>query len=635
MASNTDPLVLLPAEIVLRILEFTPTSALASLTHVTKSWHAFIDRDHQKVLYANPDRTPHAPGTSYTDPASHSLSYSKYFAHPPVDSWKELCRRQHLLDNAWKRDHLITRESTLQVGNSPIWRFKPDFKRRLFLSTSQMGGLNVTDMDSGRLLWSLDTEAVRPFAHLEYQDGTAVWDREGDAVEVWRTDEGMARGQFRQVAILPHDRQTRGFQLSYDTLCVVSSQGKGYVYSDVAYGAPTLATEIDIPNGAVGHLDQGADTVAYSLGATGYDFYDKASGKSLGTLDPKECTQFLHILHPTSPLDCKLGINSMARSGDAYPPMYPGKERTTPLTIHRGSLPRQPGGESLLLQDDEWGAGMLNGDMFVGVSRGGRVFICPDWRKALDNKTFVNSSCSLIECDSDGSTFDLGGWLSVRNHRVMVETQDRIYVIGLTQSNQALATADAVSTPEDMPAPSFAFATSSAAQLAVPVSFMALYDDCIMSTYTTLRYRQRLEVEVAGEPQTRTRILPTKIIRVLSLAPDLEAVDAYHPSCGSFFADEALLGPRPEGDGFGVSGVGVAEAETERAGVAGEAARVPEMNAMRADLYTLISMLEGEPEIEDDLDMEVPMDIEEDMDLEEWLTEDGSQGEERELEQQD
>lgn len=629
MASNTDPLVLLPAEIVLRILEFTPTSSLASLTRLTKSWHAFIDYDHQKTLYANPDRTPHTPGSSYTDSATHSLSYSKYFSNPPIDSWKELCRRQHLLDNAWKRESPITRESTLQVGNSPIWRFKPDFKRRIFLSTSQMGGLNVTDMDSGRLLWSLDTETVRPFAHLEYQDGTAVWDREGDAVEVWRTEEGMARGQFKQIAILPHDRQTRGFQLSYDTLCVVSSQGKGYVYSNVAYGTPTLATEIDIPNGAVGHLDQGHDTVVYSLGAAGYDFYEKASGKSLGTLDPKECTQFMHILHPTSPLDCKLGINSMARSGDAYPPMYPGKERTTPLTIIQGPLPRQPGGESLLLSDDEWGAGMLNGDMFVGVSRGGRVFICPDWRKALDDKAFLSSECTLIECDSDGSTFDLGGWLSVRNHRVMVETQDRVYVIGLTDSNHAAPSTDRAS---PTPQPSFAFATSSAAQLAVPVSFMAIYDDCIMSTYTTLRYRQRLEVEVAGEPQTRTRILPTKIIRVLSLAPDLEAIDAYHPSCGSFFADEALPGPRSEVDGFGVSGVGVAEADTDRVGAAGEAARIPEMNAMRADLYTLISMLEGEPEIEEDLDVEVPEG--EDVDLEEWLTENGSQAD-NELERQD
>ena len=37
----------------------------------------------------------------------------------------------------------------------------------------------------------------------------------------------------------------------------------------------------------------------------------------------------------------------------------------------------------------------------------------------------------------------------------------------------------------------------------------------------TLRYRQNMEVEIGGRLQERTHILPTKIIRVLSFAPDL------------------------------------------------------------------------------------------------------------------
>jgi hypothetical protein len=60
----------------------------------------------------------------------------------------------------------------------------------------------------------------------------------------------------------------------------------------------------------------------------------------------------------------------------------------------------------------------------------------------------------------------------------MLETQDRAYIIGLNNDNTIKAH------DENPERPSYAYATSSAAQLAVPVSFMAIYDDCVMTTYT-------------------------------------------------------------------------------------------------------------------------------------------------------
>ena len=342
-----------------------------------------------------------------------------------------------------------------------------------------MGGMYVTDMDSGNLLWRLDADNVRPFAHLEYENGTAVWDREGDAVEVWKTDidgAGLARGEFKRVAILEHDRQTRGFQLTGNTLCVVSSEKKGYIY-DLG-GEPKLLREIDIENGAVGHLDQGADVVAYSLGDKGYHFFDKASGASLGVLHPKHTTNVYYVNHPTSQLDCRLGVGSGGRASDTYPPQFPGRNRTVPLRIQKGELGPRNTATAIELEEDEWGAGMLDGDMFAGVSRGGRVFICSDWRKALASTVGFKEVTANLECDSNGTTFDLGGWLAIRSHKVMFETQDRAYVVGLNDDNTIKAHDES---PER---PSYAYATSSAAQLAVPVSFMAIYDDCVMSTYT-------------------------------------------------------------------------------------------------------------------------------------------------------
>lgn len=623
---SIDPLVLLPSEIVLRILDFCNVSSLASLTRLAKSWNIFIDHTHQNAIYApHVLPLPHlldAQGpkdlSSYS---TSSLAFSPYFKD--IECWKELCRRQRLLSASWERTspsssnttiaQPITRESTVQIGSDPIWRFRPDFKHRIILSTSQMGGMNVTDMDNGERLWSLDPDSVRPFAHLEYDDGTAVWDREGNAVEVWRTGlDGLARGEFRRVAILECERMTRGFQLSYGTLCVVSSEGEGYVY-DMA-GEPELQRTIDIPDTAVGHLDQCEDVVAYSMGTRGYHFYTKATGKALGILHPHprsfpDGIDTYHILHPTSALDCKLGVTNLPAINPNNPSTEaksPSTSRTAPLEIKPGPLPRQPGGTSISFEDDEWGAGMLNANLFVGVSRGGRVFICSNWRAALAQPTEPESELdqnpttdpvpasksAILECDSDGSTFDLGGWLSVRNHRILFEIQDRCYVVGLTDEDTVMPTSPSPSSssrPSSSLRPSFALATSSAAQLAVPVSFMALYDDCIMSTYTTLRYRtrdggigaalQNPDVPPHMNPQPRARILPTKIIRVISLAPALDGSD-----------EDAIASQRPRGPEDGED-------------------TMPPVNAMRAELYQLIAMLGGEPEIEEDLEVEVEEDV--------------------------
>jgi hypothetical protein len=396
----------------------------------------------------------------------------------------------------------VTRESILQVNNHAIWRFKADFKRRLFISTSHAGGLNVTDMDTGRILWQLpsildsDTEdSVRPYAHLEYQDGMAVFDREGDAVEVWQTDqEGTARGEFRRVAVLDHECQTRGFQLSYWTLVVVSVEGQGFVY-DMKQSPPKLTTHLEIEQDAVGHLDQNEDAVVYSMGTRGYHVYDKKSGQALGTLQPSQCTEKFHV-EPLPPTDAPTSNAALAalRYGRPtkriFPPSSPRKSRLTPIRLGKGPLPKTPDDANNADNDeDEWGAGMLDRDsnLFVGFSRLGRVFVCSDLRKALeDGSKSLASHSQILECESDGSSFDLGGWLSVRNHRIMFEIQNRVYVVALDSKNRI-----SIEEKDAGLASSYAFLTSSAPQLAVPVSFMALFDDAIMTTYAVISHFRR------------------------------------------------------------------------------------------------------------------------------------------------
>lgn len=171
---SMDPLAALPAEIVLRILEFASISSIAALSRASTSWHAFIDHVHQDAIYA-----AHLPGVSPATTPHEYMGALKAFRPDSVsrgvESWKEACRRRCLLQDAWNSPDPMPIASVIQIGIHPVWRFKPDFDRRLIVSTSQAGGVNVTDMDTGDLLWSLGRHEVRPFAHLEYQSGTAVW----------------------------------------------------------------------------------------------------------------------------------------------------------------------------------------------------------------------------------------------------------------------------------------------------------------------------------------------------------------------------------------------------------------------------------------------------------------------------
>ncbi|KAJ5770594.1 uncharacterized protein N7511_002645 [Penicillium nucicola] len=521
-APAVDPLSIFPPEIVLQILEFAPVSALASLTATSKAWHQFIDSTHQEAIYNSDSKTSQpAGGARDFSFLENTHSFAKVFENP--ESWKDLCKRQTQLARNWADKCPVSQESVLQVGNDPVWRFKADFKRRFFVSTSHAGGLNVTDMDTGDILWRLPSvtvdpdHGVRKYAHLEYQDGMAVFDSEGDSVEVWQTDqEGAKRGEFRHIATLTHDCQTRGFQLSHWNLCVVSNKGQGFVY-DMKQRPPQLMTHLKIEKDGIGHLDQSKDAVIYSMGKKGYFAYNKEAGAFLGNLQPSFCTDKYHI-RPPPPIFPSAGatLAGTARLGPSngfFPQDAPNKDVLVPINVEKGPLPSPSDPEHVRNEEDDWGSGMIRGDLFVGVSRAGRIFICSNWRKAVQDPASLAANSSILECESDGSSFDFGGWLSIRNHRVMFEIQDRIYIVALDDNDKI----------QDVKHParaSYSLVTSSAPQLAAPISYMALADDAIMSTFTILGWRNPSDIP-AAPGANRARVFPTKAIRIVSLAPDL------------------------------------------------------------------------------------------------------------------
>ncbi|KAL3446975.1 hypothetical protein BJX65DRAFT_278369 [Aspergillus insuetus] len=517
MQAVADPLARLPPELVLRVVEFASLSTLASLTAVSKAWHQFIDVTHQETIYSSKVGECRRDLSSVAD----IPSFSKWF--DDVKSWKDLCRRKTLLEGNWARAHPASRDLVLQISDDPVWRFRADLKRRFIVSTSHAGGLNVTDLDTGEILWCLPStldsdaeEAVRPYAHLEYQDGMAVFDREGDAVEVWQADlDDAPRGELRRIAVLDHDCQTRGFQLSYSTLCVVSTQGQGFVY-DMTQRPPRRTTHLTIENEAVGHLDQSHDAVMYSMGLRGYHVYSKSTGELMGILKPSECTERYHISPSPGTFSGETRPMTASRHGSTAPVSLgpAGSDRLMPIQVARGRLPPPSDPEHVRNGEDEWGAGMEDNGLFVGVSRAGRVFVCSDWRRALQDSNSFQAHSAIIECESDGSTFDLGGWLSVRNNRLMFEVEDRAYIVALDENGR-------IQDPDRSLRASYSLYTSSTPQLAVPVSFMALFEDSIMTTYTTLGRRlQNRDPAARALQDGLNRIFPTKTIRIISLAPD-------------------------------------------------------------------------------------------------------------------
>ncbi|KAK6833099.1 hypothetical protein PG987_007793 [Apiospora arundinis] len=284
-----------------------------------------------------------------------------------------------------------------------------------------------------------------------------------------------------------------------------------------------LRTHIDIEHGAVGHLDQGADAVVYSMARKGYHFHDKQTGASLGRLQPSAVAdaRVFHIKQPlynddeddaeSFVLESVAVLESQARGANRVIPLPSGGNHFVPLRPEKGRHPNHADlhVSEIPLEQDEWGAGMLSGSFMVGVSRAGRIFLCSDWPALLANPdSAAASSCTaIIETVSEGDSdrFDMGGWLSVRSGRICFEVDGRIYILTVPTEPGA-----------DLPAflsessRGFAVASSPGLGLSRPVSFMAVWDDCISFTYCTIGWAVELDRLI---PQ------PVKAVRVLSWSP--------------------------------------------------------------------------------------------------------------------
>ena len=190
----------------------------------------------------------------------------------------------------------------------------------------------------------------------------------------------------------------RGWHLLFPTLCVVSNQGKAWIY-DVFTTPPQLQRELTIPDGARGHLEQNEEVVMFSMKRDGYQLFHKATGEHLGKLHPSRWAHtkpnYYHI--PLANPAPSAVLSARAQDGRDATISRHGRVRlmhdlregspTAARAAQRREQQQQQQGQQGQQQqpnplDDtewsgpasaEWGAGMLYGNLMIGVSRQGWI----------------------------------------------------------------------------------------------------------------------------------------------------------------------------------------------------------------------------------------------------------------------
>ncbi|KIY48561.1 hypothetical protein FISHEDRAFT_17490, partial [Fistulina hepatica ATCC 64428] len=241
----------LPTELTLAILSYLQLPSVVSLRLVCRSWNVWILTNENTVYHNAAARQGYIP-TSETHWSDVPPLYSAH-ALQGVDNWKKLCQRRTQINNSW-RGYGPSRRQDYVIVSPGTHRIKVDEARGFIITSSSIGGIVITDLDTDSLLFALPPTYVRPWAHVEYGNGFLAFDRFRGMKEVWRcasdvtpesrsdvveearpdrqqeyagatvaeqyeTSSDHCRGHFRPWALLrAGDTNTTAFRLVYPTL---------------------------------------------------------------------------------------------------------------------------------------------------------------------------------------------------------------------------------------------------------------------------------------------------------------------------------------------------------------------------------------------------------------------------------
>jgi F-box-like len=329
---------ILPVELSLSVLSYLPLQTLSSLPALSRQWFDFISANQSTIFRNAAILHGYAhPGTLLLEDA---LSAHKGSPWDGTTDWKDFCksgspvvalnglfraplapgllvplrvtvlifvgRRSFQLRKNWDGHGRIVARLVTPAGGD-VHRIKVDEKFGICITTRMLGGLAVTHLFTGTLLWSLPLVRVRysipppsrstpqPLngllqfyvrsrAHCEYENGYLIFDRLDDNKEVWRlvsdNDDDSAvdggndcdvvaahappdeaqrrvsavaatmhrryapRGHFRPWAKLTFPETTHAYRFAYPTL-LCANQEHAFLH-DVRTGALVQTIDLDL-----------------------------------------------------------------------------------------------------------------------------------------------------------------------------------------------------------------------------------------------------------------------------------------------------------------------------------------------------------------------------------------------------
>ncbi|KAH7090861.1 major facilitator superfamily domain-containing protein [Auriculariales sp. MPI-PUGE-AT-0066] len=212
----------LPHELLLTIFTGVSVHDLRTLRLTSTFWNSFVHQ-YSNALFRNAAIAHDYISTSALDgdPNARLQEAAKWHAimdlSELVTGWEELCKRFASLDHSWNgmwRPGLghLPRQLTLRSTGNRVHRFKIVSDEQLAIVTMKRpdvlfawnlpGTLIVADLHTDEVLWALPSTHVRMYAHVEYSCGYLVFDRGGDALEVWRRATDVERKPLNPIAVL-------------------------------------------------------------------------------------------------------------------------------------------------------------------------------------------------------------------------------------------------------------------------------------------------------------------------------------------------------------------------------------------------------------------------------------------------
>ncbi|KAG8910904.1 hypothetical protein FRC01_006060 [Tulasnella sp. 417] len=192
------PFDVLPPELILRVVSYLPIQEIVSFALVSRSFHEVVRVNEGAVYQAAAALHGFIKPAKNAESAPHILSTVTRIPDATgwlddVTSWKELCRRYFLREQAWRGEqNSPSQKEQLSLGVfqsdviKDIHRFKIDEVERTIICTTGEGGLFVMSIDTDEILWCLPEWYVSGYAHVEYDNGFIVFTCIEDGVEVWR-----------------------------------------------------------------------------------------------------------------------------------------------------------------------------------------------------------------------------------------------------------------------------------------------------------------------------------------------------------------------------------------------------------------------------------------------------------------